>query len=54
MASIHTNSVREELERIKDEFAKQSASGEVPPSSAMLIKSLIMLLEMVFAIFLGV
>jgi len=52
MASIHTNSVREELERIKDEFAKQSESGEVPPSSAMLIKSLIMLLEMVFAIFL--
>ena len=52
MASIHTNSVREELERIKDEFAKQSASGEVPASSAMLIKSLIMLLEMVFAIFL--
>ena len=42
MASIHTNSVREELERIKSDFAKQSAEGDVPPSSAMLIKSLIM------------
>ncbi len=52
MSSIYTNSVREELARIKDEFAKQSAVGEVSPSSAMLIKSLIMLLEMVFAIFL--
>lgn len=52
MASIHTNSVRDELERIKNDFAKQSAAGDVPPSSAMLIKSLIMLLEMVFSIFL--
>ncbi len=52
MASIHTNSVREELGRIKSDFAKQSAEGDVSPSSAMLIKSLIMLLEMVFAIFL--
>jgi len=41
MASIHTNSVREELERIKSDFAKQSVEGDVPLSSAMLIKSLI-------------
>jgi len=52
MSTIHTNSIREELERIKKEFSAESAAGEVPASSAMLIKSLIMLLEMVFSIFL--
>jgi transposase len=51
MASIHTNSVREELDKIKNEFKEQSTAGKVPESSAMLINSLIMLLEMVFAIF---
>lgn len=52
MATIHTNSIREELDRIKDEFSKNSAAGQVSASSAMLIKSLIMLLEMMFSIFL--
>jgi len=52
MASIHTNSVREELEKIKEDFAKQSAAGEISSNSAMMIKSLIMLLEMIFSIFL--
>lgn len=52
MASIHTNSVREELDRIKDEFALQSKAGKVSSESAMLIKSLIMLIDILFAIFL--
>ena len=52
MAVIHTNSVREELERIKSDFATQTEAGTVPPESSMLIKSLIMLLELVFSIFL--
>ena len=52
MATIHTNSVREELERIKSDFAAQTEAGTVPPESSMLIKSLIMLLELVFSIFL--
>ena len=52
MATIHTNSVREELDRIKSDFAAQTEAGTVPPESSMLIKSLIMLLELVFSIFL--
>ena len=52
MAVIHTNSVREELERIKADFAEQTNAGQVPVESSMLIKSLIMLLELVFSIFL--
>ena len=52
MASIHTNSVREELDRIKDDFASQSQAGKVPSESAMLIKSLIMLIDLLFSIFL--
>lgn len=51
MASIHTNSVREELDRIKSEFKEKSAAGKVSEDSATLINALIMLLEMVFAIF---
>ena len=52
MAAIHTNSVREELERIKSDFAAQTDAGTVSSESSMLIKSLIMLLELVFSIFL--
>lgn len=52
MATIHTNSIREELTRIKDEFAAQTKANKVTPESSMLIKSLIMLLELVFSIFL--
>jgi len=52
MAVIHTNSVREELERIKSDFAAQTEAGTVSTESSMLIKSLIMLLELVFSIFL--
>ena len=51
MAKIHTNSVREELERIKNDFAAETEVGMVPPDSSMLIKSLIILLELVFSIF---
>ena len=52
MPSIHTNSVREELDRIKAEFASQSEAGKVPSESAMLIKSLMVLIELLFSIFL--
>ena len=52
MATIHTNSIREELARIKEEFAAQTKANTVTPESSMLIKSLIILLELVFSIFL--
>ncbi len=52
MAVVHTNSVREELDRIKSDFAAQTEAGTVSTESSMLIKSLIMLLELVFSIFL--
>lgn len=52
MATIHTNSIREELARIKEEFASQTRANKVSSESAMLIKSLIILLELVFSIFL--
>jgi len=52
MATIHTNSIREELTRIKEEFADQTKANKITPESSMLIKSLIMLLELVFSIFL--
>ncbi len=52
MASRHTNSAREELARIKHEFASQSKAGKVSLEAAMLIKSLIILIELFFSIFL--
>ena len=52
MATIHTNSIREELARIKAEFAAQTKANKISSESSMLIKSLIMLLELVFSIFL--
>jgi len=52
MATIHTNSIREELLRIKEDFAAQTKLNKVSPESSMLIKSLIILLELVFSIFL--
>jgi hypothetical protein len=52
MGTIYTNSIREELARIKEEFASQTKANKVPPESSMRIKSLIILLELVFSIFL--
>lgn len=52
MATIHTNSVREELARLKDDFDAQTKANKVTAESAVIIKSLIMLLELVFSIFL--
>lgn len=52
MTTIHTNSIREELLRIKEDFAAQTKLNKVSPESSMLIKSLIILLELVFSIFL--
>ncbi len=52
MASINKESVREEFDRIKYEFNKLSANKKVPNECALLMKSMIMLMELILSIFL--
>lgn len=52
MANINTQSVREELERLKSEFTRLSSEGSLPNESRMLMSSMLTLLELIFAIFL--
>ena len=49
--SIDKNSVREQFDSIKSDFHALSASGKVSDEAAVLIKSLLMLFEVVLAIF---
>lgn len=51
MASIEKNSVREEFDKIKQNLHDLSKKGKVSDEAALLIKSLIMLFEVVLSIF---
>ena len=52
MASINTTSVREELDRLKSEFKRQSSEQSLSSETKMLMSSMLTLLELICAIFL--
>ena len=52
MPDINKTSVREELDRLKTDFQKQSDAGIISEESRLLIQSLFTLLNLIVAIFL--
>ena len=52
MPNINTTSVRDELDRLKTDYQKQSDAGLVSKESQLLIQGLFTLLELIVAIFL--
>ena len=52
MPDINKTSVREELDRLKTDYQKQSDAGLIPNESQLLIQGLFTLLELMLAIFL--
>jgi len=52
MANIHKKSVQEELERLKSDFVRLSKDKALSPEITVLITSMFMLMELIFAIFL--
>lgn len=52
MASIHKESVREEVSRIKDEFEKLQGKGNVSTEISVLMSSMLMIVELILSIFL--
>ena len=51
MASVNQQSVREELDRIKNDFARLNTEGKVGNETQVLINSLLMLINLLVAIF---
>lgn len=52
MGSVNSQSVREEAERIKAEFDRLAADKKINPETNMLIQSMLMLINLLIAIFL--
>jgi len=52
MSSINRESVREEIERIKSEFDKLSVDKKINSETKMLFQSMLMLINLLIAIFL--
>ena len=52
MATVHKQSVRDEFDRLKNEFKQLSSNKKITPESAVLFNGLIMLLELLCSIFL--
>lgn len=52
MANIHKESVRQELDRLKSDFTRLSKDKVLSPEISVLINSMFMLMELIFAIFL--
>lgn len=52
MATVNTQSVREEAERIKSEFSKLAADQKINDESKMLFQSMLMLISLLISIFL--
>ncbi|MDN5872396.1 MAG: IS66 family transposase [Nitrococcus sp.] len=52
MASLNKQSLREEFDTLKGRFEKQCAAGEMTPDNRALFQALLMLLELVVAVFL--
>ncbi len=51
MATVDTASVREEIARVEQEIARLSETGEVSDESRMLFNTLLMIVNMLVAIF---
>ena len=52
MGSVNTQSVREEAERIKNEFQRIAANKKMDAEISMLMQSMFMLINLLIAIFL--
>lgn len=52
MPTVNKQSVREEFDRLKSEFKRLSGDKKIPPETATLFSGLMMLLNLMFAIFL--
>ncbi|MBM3887411.1 IS66 family transposase [Candidatus Dependentiae bacterium] len=52
MGSVNTQSVREEAERIKTEFQRITSDKKIDPELSMLMQSMLMLINLLIAIFL--
>ena len=52
MAYVNKTSLREEFAHLKSEFERLSAAGKVSAESRVLFNALLMLLEVVMAVFL--
>ncbi len=51
MATVNTASVREEIARVEQEIARLSETGKVSDESRMLFNTLLMIVNMLVAIF---
>ena len=51
MASVNTESVREEIARVEQEIAKLSDAGKVPEETRILLNTLLMIVNMLMVIF---
>jgi hypothetical protein len=54
MATIDKTSIREELDRFKQEFEKLCSDDRVSPEIRAVMNSLLVVVELILAIFLGV
>ena len=52
MATMNKTSVREEIERLKQEFEQLNSEGKVPSETLILMKSLFVVVELILSIFL--
>ena len=50
MPSIHQNSVRDELDRLKNEIDRLSSNGDMSSETKILMRSMLTLLELIFSI----
>ena len=52
MGTVNKTSVREEIERLKQEFEQLCSAGKVSPDVRVVMNSLLVVLELVLAVFL--
>lgn len=52
MATINKASIREEIERLKYEFKQLCSAGKVPSKTQILMKSLLVVVELILAVYL--
>ncbi len=52
MATMNKTSIREEIERLKQEFEQLCSAGKVSPEIRALMNSMLIIVELILAIFL--